>query len=58
MNPDKYASYQTYAIMKGVTQQTVRYWVAKGIIKNITIDKRHFVELTDEEVKLRKEKGL
>ena len=56
MNPDKYANYQTYATMKGVTQQTVRFWAAKGTIKKVSIDKRLFVELTDEEVKQRKEK--
>lgn len=56
MNPDKYANYQTYATMKGVTQQTVRFWAAKGTIKTVSIDKRLFVELTDEEVKQRKEK--
>lgn len=55
---DNLVSYQTYATMKGVTQQNVRYWAAKGVIKTVTIDKRLFVVLTDEEVKLRKEKGL
>ena len=56
MDIERLVSYQTYANMKGVTQQTVRFWAAKGTIKTVSINKRLFVELTDEEVKLRKEK--
>ena len=52
---DNLVSYQTYANMKGVTQQAVRLWAEKGTIKTVTIDKRLFVVLTDEEVKQRKE---
>lgn len=48
---DNLVSYQTYANMKGVTQQTVRVWASKGRIKTVSIDKRHFVVLTDEEVR-------
>lgn len=54
---DNLVSYQTYANMKGVTQQTVRVWASKGSIKTVSIDKRLFVVLTDEEVKQRKESG-
>lgn len=52
---DNLVSFQTYANMKGVTQETVRFWSRKGRIKTVIIDKRFFVELTDEEVKQRKE---
>lgn len=52
---DNLVSYQTYANMKGVTQQAVRLWAEKGTIKTVSIDKRLFVVLTDEEVKQRKE---
>lgn len=52
---DNLVSFQTYANMKGVTQETVRFWYRKGRIKTVIIDKRFFVELTDEEVKQRKE---
>lgn len=52
---DNLVSYQTYANMKGVTQQSVRLWAEKGTIKTVSIDKRLFVVLTDEEVKQRKE---
>lgn len=52
---DNLVSYQTYANMRGVTQQTVRFWAEKGTIKTVSIDKRLFVVLTDEEVKQRKE---
>lgn len=48
-------SYQTYANMRGVTQQTVRFWASTGRIKTVCIDKRYFVVLTDEEIKQRKE---
>ena len=51
---DNLVSYQTYANMKGVTQQSVRLWAEKGTIKTVSIDKRLFVVLTDEEVKQRK----
>lgn len=54
---DNLVSYQTYANMKGVTQQTVRVWASKDSIKTVSIDKRLFVVLTDEEVKQRKEKS-
>lgn len=50
---DNLVSYQTYANMKGVTQQTVRVWASKGSIKTVSIDKRLFVVLTDEEVRQR-----
>lgn len=46
-------SYQTYANMRGVTQETVRFWARKGRINTVSIDKRLFVVLTDEEVKQR-----
>lgn len=52
---DNLVTYQTYSIMKGVTQQTVRYWVSIGKIESVTIDKRLFVKLTDEELKQRRE---
>lgn len=52
---DNLVSYQTYANMKGVTQQSVRLWAEKGTIKTVSIDKRLFVVLTDEELKQRKE---
>lgn len=46
-------SYQTYANMRGVTQETVRFWARKERIKTVSIDGRLFVVLTDEEVKQR-----
>ena len=50
---DNLVSYQTYANMRGVTQETVRFWARKGRINTVSIDKRLFVVLTDEEVKQR-----
>ena len=52
---DNLVSYQTYANMRGVTQQTVRFWASKNLIKTVSIDGRLFVVLTDEELKQRKE---
>lgn len=45
---------QSYAIMKGVTQMTVRNWITSGKVKSIKIDDVAFVVLTDEEVQERK----
>lgn len=47
-------TYNHYAVMKGVVQQTVRDWVATGKIESVNIDGRLFVKLTDEELKQRK----
>lgn len=52
---DNLVSYQTYANMRGVTQQTVRFWASRNLIETVTIDKRLFVVLTDEEMEKRKE---
>lgn len=52
---DNLVTYQTYANMRGVTQQTVRFWASKKTIETVSIDGRLFVVLTDEEVKQRKE---
>lgn len=49
-------TYNHYAVMKGVVQQTVRDWVAAGKINSVNIDGRLFVKLTEEEMAKRNEK--
>ena len=54
---DNLMTYTNYAKWKNRNQQTVRDWVAAGKVKNVSIDGRLFVVLTDEEVKQRKQKN-
>ena len=43
-------TYNNYAKFRGVTQQTVRDWVASGKIKSVKIDGRLFVKVDDKEL--------
>lgn len=50
-------SFNTYAVMRGVTQNTVRVWATAGKVPTVKIDGRYFVKLTEEEVKARNKKA-
>ena len=52
---ERLMTYQHYANMKGVVQQTVRDWVKDGKVNSINIDGRLFVVLTDKEIEVRKD---
>lgn len=43
-------TYQHYANIKGVVQQTVRDWVKMGKVKSVRIDGRLFVVLNEKEM--------